>query len=215
MMRSKYWAMWEFLNEWRVRGRGMRSMRIPHDSFTISHRLRVKGDTGFGNSPPVFTSHFQFVYLDAPCPDLPCPLMFTHFTLLQLMPKSGAQQLGDKDPQWVFSTFCSSTSLTASTLSFRKTWTLCTKWRMKAMLISTFQGSKLLPHWKTNCIGLCALWLFSVLSETGRISRKISPDWKLDPDLLYFLVSTCRVLIVREAGREEGKERWSESYHTS
>ena len=90
------------------------------------------------------------------------------------MPKSGAQQPGNKTLS-ASSPPSTPTSLTPSTLSGRKTWTLCMKWRRKAMLISTFHGSQWLASSFKNRLQLVVRTsvIFSSFWDKQNINKQI------------------------------------------
>ena len=90
------------------------------------------------------------------------------------MPKSGAQQPGNKTLS-ASSPPSTPTSLTPSTLSGRKTWTLCMKWRRKAMLISTFHGSQWLASSFKNILQLVVRTsvIFSSFWDKQNINKQI------------------------------------------
>ena len=154
----KWWnpsiRQWE--NIWKTSEEGICSWGCLHpDLFAISHGLCVKSYTCFGNSSPGFTSHFQFLFPRCSLYWIILPLDSHSFRsmlmLLSLMPKSGAQQLGDK----ILSGSSPLSILPLSQLLQQSAWEkfgqVCTRWRTKAMLISTSTGlSYSLPHFKNK-----------------------------------------------------------------
>lgn len=79
--------------------------------------------------------------------------------------------------------------------SRKKTWTLCVKWRRKAMLISTFHGSQRLASSFKNTLQLVVhTTIFSVLSGTNNINKKIFVIWNQIRSAFFFLVNIYQVL---------------------
>lgn len=128
------------------------------------------------------------------------------------MPQSGAQQRGGKTLNGFFTPH-SSTTLTPTALSLRMMWTGCTKGGIKAVLISTFHGLKLLISSFKNKLHLvvCIFVIFNPFWNKQAINKDFL--WcESSLEQFYFFINTCHVLSSCYSERKErGREGKSES----